>query len=67
MHSKTPPSWWPHSSGGSDVSLIANIKISQMYNMLDMKSGMREDAIEKWAREHTLGINFKEEGWEKPL
>ena len=49
------------------MSLIANIKISQMYNMLDMKSGMREDAIEKWAREHTLGINFKEEGWEKPL
>jgi len=28
---------------------------------------MRERAIEKGAREHTLGINFKEEGWEKPL
>lgn len=28
---------------------------------------MREHAIGKGAREHTLGINFKEEGWEKPL
>ena len=38
--------------------------MSQMYSVLDMKWEVREHAIEKGAREHTLGISVKEEGWE---